>query len=275
MTLRKRRIILALCVLAFLIVVPAVLMYSNGYKIDSGFHLTKTGGFYVSSPVSGAQIFVNNHLERTTNILQTGLFLQNLKPGQYSVLIAKERRWPWKKDLDVKKQIVAEARALMLPMEPEGKVLHRDELSPSDIIKYDEAIDSLKEIKITANHATTSPIERFTNHDRQKVWWNKNENKIWVDWLKDDSSRPYYLSNNRVLILDSVYPIRNADFFPGRRDIIIVAVQNGIFAIEIDSRGGQTLQPIYKGKEPIFTALKNDSSIYVLDESILMKIKLE
>lgn len=266
---------MALCVLAFLIVVPAVLMYSNGFRIDSDFHLTKTGGLYVSSPLSGAQIFVNNHLEKTTNILQAGLFLQNLKPGQYSVLIAKEGRWPWKKDLNVKEQMVAEARALMLPMEPEGKVLHREELSPSETEKYDEAIDLLKEIKITANHATTSPMERFTNHDRQKLWWNKNENKIWVDWLKDDSSRPYYLSDNRILILDSVYPIRNADFFPGRRDIIIVAAQNGIFAIEIDGRGGQTLQPIYKGKEPIFTVLKSDNSVYVLDESVLMKIKLE
>ncbi|MFH1730000.1 MAG: carboxypeptidase-like regulatory domain-containing protein [Pseudomonadota bacterium] len=275
MTLKKRRIILVLCVLAFLIVAPFVLLYSNGYRLDSHFHLTQTGGLYVASPVSGAQIFVNNTLKRTTNLLQSGLFLQNLKPGNYSVLIAKEGYWPWKKDLDVKEQMVSEARALILPMEPTGRILRQEDLFPSEIEKYETIIDSLQQIKKITNHNATTTIERFTNHEREKVWWNPGENKIWVEWLKDDSSRPYFLSENKVLVLNSIYPVRNVDFFPGRRDVIIVAVQNGIFAIEIDGRGGRTLQPIYKGREPIFTIYKTDPSVYVIDENTLMEIKLE
>ncbi|MBU2109891.1 DUF3324 domain-containing protein [Patescibacteria group bacterium] len=267
MTLRKRRIILVLCILVFLVIMPMVLMYSNGYRLDSRFHLTKTGGLYVSSPISGSQIFVNNQLKRTTNILQTGLFLQNLKPGTYSILIAKEGRWPWKKEIEIKEQMVSEARALLLPLDPEGKVLHREDLSPLEVSKYDEILASLS--------ATSTITEKFTNHDRQRLWWNPKENKVWVEWLKDESSRPYYMSKNNVLVLDSIYPVRSADFLPGRRDVIIVAVQNGVFAIEIDDSGGRMLQPIYKGKEPIFTIYKNDSSIYILDEKTLMEIKLE
>ena len=122
MTLRSRRIILLFSILAFVIMVPLVLLYTSGYRMDSGFHLIKTGGLYVSSPVSGSQIFVNNKLEKETNILQSGFFLQNLKPGKYSVLIAKEGYWPWLKELEIKEQFVTEARALILPKEPKRAI---------------------------------------------------------------------------------------------------------------------------------------------------------
>ena len=118
----------------------------------------------------------------------------------------------------------------------------------------------------------TKIVERFANHNRQKLWWNPEENKIRVEWTDKEKSRPYYLNEEKNLVLDSVFPVRNADFYPGRYDVIIVAVQNGIFAIETDSRGGRILQPIYKGEKPNFTIYKNDSSIYILDEDTLIKI---
>lgn len=274
MTLKKRRIILVLCVLAFLIVVPIILLYSNGFRLDAGFHLVKTGGLYVSSPVSGSEIFINNDLKKTTNILQSGLFLQNLKPGKYPVLVAKEGYWPWAKELEIKEQSVAEARALMLPENPEGKILKSKEILPADIQKTNEIIAEIQQIKNLS--ATTTPIEKYTGNKKQKLWWNPQENKVWVDWMGDENSLPYFFSEKSVLVLNSLFSVRNADFMPGRRDIIVVAVQNGVFAIEIDGRGGRMLQPIYKGKSPVFIFdKKNDSVVYVLDEDALLEIKLE
>lgn len=264
MTLMRRRIILIISILAFLVAVPLVLLYTSGYRLDSGFRLIKTGGLYVSSPVSGSQIFINNELKKETNILQSGLFLQNLKPGKYSVLIAKEGYWPWLKELEVKEQFVTEARALILPKETKGEVIKSSE--------HQEIVSLINEIK--ALSATTTEIIRLANHNRQKLWWLPEENKVWVEWIDSASSRPYYLNEDKNLILDSISPVRNADFFPGRRDVIIIAVQNGVFALEIDGKGGRILQPIYKGKEPFFTIYKNESSIYILDEKTLIKINL-
>ncbi len=262
------------CVLAFLVVVPVVLLYSNGFRLDASFHLVKTGGIYVSSPISGSEIFVNNDLKKTTNILQSGLFLQNLKPGRYPVLIAKKGYWPWAKELEVKEQSVVEARALMLPENPEGKIIKSKEVLPADIQKTSEILAEIQEIKGLS--ATTTSIERYTGNKKQKLWWNPAENKVWVDWMGEENSLPYFFSEKSVLVLNSIFPVRNADFMPGRRDIIVAAVQNGIFAIEIDGRGGRMLQPIYKGKNPFFVFdEKNDSIIYVLDEDALMEIKLE
>ena len=95
MTLKKRRIIFLFCGIFFLVLAPILLFYSLGYRLDKNFRIGRTGGLYVSSPVSGSEIFVKNKQEKKTNILQNGLFLQNLKTGIYPILITKDGYWPW------------------------------------------------------------------------------------------------------------------------------------------------------------------------------------
>lgn len=270
---------MAISIILFLIAVPLVLFYSTGYRIGPDLHLYKTGGLYVSSPVSGSKIFINNRLERETNIFQSGIFLQSLMPKKYSILIAKDGYWPWQKNLYIKEQFVTEARAMLVPKDPQGKVILKENYSPLEFSKYEEILLSLKELKKLSITATTTR-ERFTNHNRERLWWNPNENQLWVDWLSVKNSVPYFFCDDnfcdeKILVLNSKFPIRNAEFYPKRKDIVIAAVQNGVYAIEMDSRGGRLLQPIYKGREPIFTIYKNENAIYVLDDNNLMEIKLE
>ena len=273
LTIGKRRVILIVCVLIFLAAAPAVLLYSNGYRLGANWTLKKTGGLYVASPVSGAQIFVNDNLERETNIIQNGLFLSGLRPGAYSVLIAKEGYWPWSKKMEVKSQMVAEARALLLPKEPEGEIIKRENSTPLQKTEYDDIYALIKETK-KLNSTATSTVERLASQERQKLWWNPKKNEIWISWSGEESARPYYLEKNENYVFKSPTRIKNADFYPGRKDVIIVSYQNGIYAIEIDKRGGQAKQPIYKGKDPVFITYKNSSSIYILDEDALIRIKL-
>lgn len=285
MTLKKRRIILALCILLFLLAVPFVLLYTAGYRWDSKFQLYKTGGLYVSSPLSDSQIFVNDKLEKETNILQSGLFLQGLKPGKYSILITKEGYWPWSKNLQIKTQFVTEARAILMPKEPKGTILLRENYSPLEVSKYEEILKSLNDLRQPLKKRATAEekearYSRLTSNQKEKLWWDPQENKLWAGWLADPASLPYYFCDDTsckeiILVLESKFPIKNADFYPKRKDIVIAAVQNGVYAIEIDGRGGRLLQPIYKGKDPIFTTYKNDNSIYILDENNLIEIKLE
>lgn len=273
LTLKKRRVMFLLSVLVFLVAVPTVLLYSYGYRLSDDFNLIKTGGLYISSPISGSQIFINSKLEKETNVLQGGLFLQSLKPNEYSIIVAKDGYWPWSKNLRVEEQMVSEARALLLPKDPDGKVITEEKLTPLEKNKYKEIQLLLSETPETKG--TSSVVEKLTNHDRQKLIWDTEENNIWVEWLNGEKSRPYYMEDSESLVLHSLYKIRNVDFYPGRRDVVIFAVQNSVFAIEVDSRGGQTLQPIYKGKEPNFTTYKNDMAIYVKEGEVLMKINLK
>lgn len=352
MTLRKRRIILALASLAFFIVAPALLLYARGYRLDSNFRISKTGGLYISSPVSGSEIFVKNDLKKITNILQTGLFLQNLSEGAYQILVAKDGYWPWLKTLDVKESLVAEARAFLIPRSPEGKVLLKGRFDGIRASPYDKIL-LLEENKagsrkltfylpdtntfLTPVSATTTKLlffkneiskiswndnsvllienknairlifdlsdktvsaslesfnnispdlandkyEKFAYQKKQRLFWSDKTNEIWLEWLGDKDSTPYYLCDTKpcdsttYLIATFSSAIKNADFFPGRRDLLIVAVQNGVFALEIDGRGGQISQPIYKGKDPTFAVFPNEKKVYIVDDGVLAVINLE
>lgn len=291
MTLRKRRIILVVCILAFLLLIPLILLYTTGFRWDLELGLYKTGGLYISSPLTDSKIFINSNLEKETNILQSGVFLQSLKPKEYSILVAKEGYWPWQKNLIVKEQLVTEARAMLISKEPKGTIVLRENYSPLEISKYDEILANMKVLRqplkpVKTKQATTTPEEisrytRFTPNQKEKLWWDPKTNKIWAEWLAGKESLPYFFCDNsvcneKILIHASKFSIRNIDFYPKRKDVVLFAAQNGVYALEIDGRGGgRTIQPIYKGKEPIFTTYKNDNSIYILEEDKLIEIKLE
>ena len=349
MTLRKRRIIIAFLSLTFFILAPALLLYTLGYRINSQFKFGRTGGLYIASPVTGAEILVKNKKEKETNIFQSGLFLQNLAEGNYQVAVTKEGYWPWQKVLNVKEGLVVEARAFLIPQTPEGLVLLKGDFfsvwaSPYDKILFleenkpegKEAIFYLPEtntfltntsatttklltfaggiseifwengsvvlkgwkttiratfdlnkgtvsasrepdVKITVNHK----YQKFNSQNTERLWFDNKTNEVWVEWLKDKTLIPYYLcdikscESTNYLISSFKFPVKNVDFFPGRKDIIIASVQNNVFALEIDGRGGRIMQPIYKGKDPRFALFSSVKKVYVLDSGVLFAVNLE
>lgn len=286
MTIKKRRVILLVCILVFFLIVPLLLFYTLGWRWDIKLGLYKTGGLYISSSFSDSKIFVNNVLKKETNILQGGMFLQSLKPSKYSIIVSKDGFWPWKKDLIVHEQLVTEARALLVPQEPEGKIILRENYTPFDYTKYDTILEELKKLSAPlSKKATEEEVEarysRFTTNNKEKLWWNQKENKLYIEWLGDKNSIPYYFCDNnlvcqeKIMVFNANYPIKNADFFPKRKDAVIFSIQNAVYAIEIDGRGSRTILPVYKGKNPISLINEDENAVYVLDDKNLIEIKLK
>ena len=127
--------------------------------------------------------------------------------------------------------------------------------------------------------AEISPYEKYDNKREQKLYWDPASNEIFVEWLKNDSRPPYYICaeepcSSQISIFKSKMPIREIDFFPHRRDLIMISIGNGVYALEIDGRGGRLLQPIYKGKSPDFAVFGNEETTYIIDEGNLIKIYL-
>lgn len=87
--------------------------------------------------------------------------------------------------------------------------------------------------------------------------------KTRIDWKKNE--------NTPEMILNFEKEIRASDFYKNRDGVIIIAIQNGIFALEINSGSIPNFQPIYKGVEPTFVKKDNDS-LYVKDGKILMEV---
>jgi len=351
MTLKKRRIILIISIAVFLLGALIICFYSQGYILDKEWRISKRGGLYAYIPHTNAKVYVNNEEKETSGFLKTSLFLPRLKPGDYTIISAKDGYWPWTKTIKVKEGYVTETRAMMLPLDPKGEIVLRGKLinifnspyqkiialtetekngnlklnfylpdknnfllekSPEtknlltfssqieDIIwgenylifktgkYYIKAEFNLSEQNISASY--TNPPEnpeldykheRTTNAKDQKIWWDPETNEIFIDWIKEDSQKPpYYICPGEICslpisIFGSKYKIRNIDFFPGRKDLIVIAVSNAVYALEIDGRGQRMLQPVYKGKNPNFAVVNRENNIWILDDGVLIKINFE
>lgn len=340
MTRKARRKLFWLSIAAFLIIAPPVILFSTGWRITKNFELKRTGGLFVAVPESGTEVYLDGRLVKKTNFLQSGVFIQDLSPRPYSILVAKDGFWPWAKQIDVAESAVAESKALMMSQNISGKVLlngplfnvfalpeenlliseeqkngsftltfylpSSDEFLSASGKKTKSLLAGKEKLKTFVwkdgrvvlffeNHAAVEVNFDFRNRsvaakpsteevdkdlpalphhisfDRQKrarLWYQ--DRQLWIEWVSD-APPPYYLTEKKELIFETKSEIRNASFLPGRNDVAVVAMENGVFAREIDGRGVRNFQPIYKGKSPNFARLGND--LYILDQGALSKIE--
>jgi len=84
-----------------------------------------------------------------------------------------------------------------------------------------------------------------------------------INWDMDE--------NTPSIIKDFKDEIKASDFYKDRDDVVIIAVQNGIYALEINSDTMPNFQPIYKGKDPFFVK-KDNHSLYIKDGDSIMEV---
>ncbi len=103
------------CLIGFLISVPTVILYSQGYRIDwKTRKITLTGGVYFSVLPKSANVYIDNKFVKKTDQIFGSVLIQNLNPGQYLVEIKKPGLFTWQKNLEVKPQKVTEAENIIL-----------------------------------------------------------------------------------------------------------------------------------------------------------------
>jgi hypothetical protein len=112
----RRQVGLSLIVLFFLLLVTAmIVLYGKGYRIglqEDRPQLSKTGILQLKSRPPGAQVYINDN---PTTVTDNDI---NLTPGKYKVKIAKDGYNDWQKDIEIKKEVVSSADALLLPKAP-------------------------------------------------------------------------------------------------------------------------------------------------------------
>ncbi len=341
LTTLKRKILFWFSIIAFFALMPVVIAYSLGYRFDDSWRLRKTGGLYVTSDITGSEIFLDDRLMKTTNLLQSGTFIDNLSPGSYKITILKKNYLSWEKTLEVRSQLVTESKALLIPEKDNTKVIAQGNFfglessiynplllfsedkgekkivrwflpvegefirDTGPLVKYDDTFELVRWLPrgvvlsldgkirriafdLGAKTATIIPLgdELPSKNDVEKEALNarlddrkfvraeylENEGILKASWL-ENTIYPYYFSDlDEILIHDK--KIRDFEFYPGRSDALIAAYGNGIWALEIDKRGGRNIFSIYKGREPEFKIPYGLDSIYALDAGNLISIKL-
>jgi len=274
----KRRLYLIFFAIIFIIGAPLFIFNAKGYKLNlqDFFNVSKTGGLYISTDRSGIDISVNGESVRKTGIIQKSIFVQNLKPGVYQINISKEGLQSWNKSLRVFPEIVTEARPFLIKSEPVLTEIPRLLIGDSsalsstnrNVSKKNSEYDLINVLflppglkSVSVKTATTSPYTKMLGD----VLVKNSAGKLHVLWKGEKDSTPNYFCENACkleIIVNTVSKVLSFDFFPGRNDLLILSVEDGIFVSEIDDRSSQNVQKVVSGFGYDFR-IKDGKEIYL------------
>lgn len=285
-------------VIVFIIGIPILVFYSAGYTVDETFNLSIRGGIYVYTPEPNTSVFIGNELKNTSGFFNKEILVGGLKPDQYTVLATNENFWPWAKIVSVRRGEVEALFPFLVP-----KVVNAEEIivGTSDYLDILEVFAEKRELIASASSksivkpsddtigvtaTSTTPVFETITRRQVEVWLDNNT--LFARYLgRDDAAPNYYcrivtdqkniLRENEecsepIRVFESSVPIRTFDFYPYRDDAIIVALDNGIYAIETDFRAYQNFYPLFRGENPDFRVYKNQ--VYVKDGAYVAVLDL-
>lgn len=181
---RTRRIIFYLFLIAFIVLTPLIILYARGYSFDwEEKTIVATGGIYLKSYPSKAEIYVNDKSKGKTN-----RFIRRLIPKTYEIKITKDNYHPWQKELIVESGLVSKANhILLIPFNPKISLVSEAEKIYSEIYSY------------------------FTDQQKEKVYFLSKNNLYHVD-----DSLPSLLASNVLNYTIYKNGILYLDYFTGK-----------------------------------------------------------
>lgn len=201
MTLKTRRIIFYSFVLIFLVATPPTILYSIGYSFDwQKKAIIQTGGIYLKSTPSQAEIYINNKLKKTTPRL-----ISRLLPKTYSVKIAKNGYFTWQKNFEVFPQKVTENRNIILfPQKIETEKIAENSTST---IKYFLSTEEEKQNQAKAMLIASSSIAWILQNN-ELFYISKENNILYRSDLsgfikKQISQKPLPAGNYKIIALNA------------------------------------------------------------------------
>lgn len=118
---RRKRLFLSL-VLTFLILLPLMIFYTAGYRLDftnEDQTIVPTGGIYITTGNLAVDVFVDEKQVEKPRLLRSAYYIQNLAVGQHRVVVQRTDLQTWVKDLPVDAHIVIETSAFTMPIIPQ------------------------------------------------------------------------------------------------------------------------------------------------------------
>jgi hypothetical protein len=284
---RKRLFYLGLFVGLFFVLIPFVILYSNGYRVTSDWRLQKTGGIYVYTGEPGVSVYVNGDLKKETTIFQRGIYISNLPPGAYQIEINKASSTTWRKNVVVLPQKVSEGYPFLIPLKPElvavststvsfGTTTISSEYSSLQKLFKTPNTSALK-ISSTSSRATSTPEALAFEKRNIKIW--KDNNKILAEWVGQSNNIPFYFCTSELdlicrdeMVVYTATSIGTVDFFPGRNDVIIFSNKEGVFVTELDKRDPQNKTPILQEVGVDFRVVNEE--VFIKTKKGLFKVEL-
>jgi len=128
MTRTGRKIIFFFLFVAFFLLAPTLILYSQGYRWDfEDQRLTQTGGIFLKVIPKQARVYVNKKLTKKTDFLFGSVLIENLLPKEYNIQVRKTGFSTWEKNLPVEEKTVTEAKnVLLFPQSPHFNFIQKE-----------------------------------------------------------------------------------------------------------------------------------------------------
>jgi hypothetical protein len=240
----------------FFVLLPILLSYSLGYKIDySPFRIYKTGILYINSQPQGASIFINGKKHEGLTPAQ----VEELKPGSYNVEVRRDGYYPWEQELVVRPNMVTRAdRISLFPLVQEMKRV-------SERQAYDFVVSDKNYIYYMTGHGlfrsdidggNLKRIAPFSNWPKNIIGRKFNPSGSRFMFFTDRSVYVVYLNLDKALsangeaakveeALTLEEPIIDAYWY-SNPNYIIVVTEKGINVAELRRAGKRNVVSLYK-----------------------------
>lgn len=303
MTILKRKILVTVFILLFLILAPIIVFYANGNILSNSWNILATGGIFIRSMESGSDLYINGKFKDTVSFFTRDYLLKNLKPGVYTVSAKKDGYNEWTNEIRVYPSRVSESYSFMLPIKiditeikeflnPGVDASTTGKINPKENSDYKIVSDLFSDLltlesDVAILSTSTGKIvelplgtrENPVKNRRLTAW--RDSQDIFIGWEGDIDSAPQIFceENNREIECQNqlrVYSFESAvgrlDFFPGETAILVAAVGNRIYAIEAQINPHKKPIIIFEGEAPDFRVLNN--KIYIKDIDFLGRVEI-
>jgi len=285
MTLRTRNIIFVVLIISFLIIAPATVLYSLGWRFDlESKRVFQTGIFYFKAWPKSADVYINGRQSDKTDIFFGSVLIDDLTPKEYKIEIRKEGYHPWKKLLPITKKEVTEAKNIVLiPNNPsintllnnidriyfssdDQKIITKENYQNKWELKLFDLRNNLKSHIVKETDFSTKGVELFNltfSPNSERVLLELGLKERLVYYILEIDQTPTII--NRIDYLDSPLEIH---FHSEDKDKLFI-IQNVIEKKEkiktlniVDFEEEEILAPIF---EDVITAKITDNNIFYLN----------
>lgn len=268
----------------FFIIAPVSVFYSLGFRINfKQQSVHSTGGIFVHSWTVNGNYILNGVNRGGSNLLDRNQFFQGLQEGIYKLEMLRDGYTAWEKNIQVINEHVTEVSPFIIPLEPTTTEITKTikdpntekiSINPLYKIVTDLFVDKKDEV---VEVDTTIPEGAIELH---KMLLYPDGDSLYAKWTGEKEVAPGYfcispdLCNLVVPILSPYDSKMHFDFYPGRNDIFIVNLADGIYAIELDTRGGQNRELVYSGNDLTFRIDQNEK-LYVKNKDHYYEVELK
>lgn len=237
----------------YLLLLTVIIVVALYVFIQQGGFVAK-GTLHLDDVPDKTVVFVDD--EQTDYAPKDGLLDIALAPGEHSVLLYQDGDFPWEKTITIEEDSTTTLTPLFVHTEQKTTALPEGGRENVALLFATNQLHiSHREVSLSARGGVI-----------EARWTGATE-------------PPYYFCNEnnecptqKTIFQTATGDITSLAFYPGRTDVALFSVGQGVYAIEIDSHGTQNFFPIYKGTSP--TIATDSEKVYVFDNGVIRQINL-